>query len=46
MLDHMQTTLPAEELTEILMQKMLKSVVLKEDIRHFYRLDKDRLVIS
>ena len=41
MLDQMQTTLPADELTEILMQKMEKSVVLKEDIAHFYRLDED-----
>ena len=41
MLDPMQPTLPAEELTEILMQKMEKSVVLKEDIGHFYGLDKD-----
>ena len=41
MLDQMQTTLPTDELTEILMQKMEKSVVLKEDIAHFYRLNED-----
>ena len=41
MLDQMQTILPAEELLETLMQNMEKSVVLKEDIAHFYRLDKD-----
>ena len=41
MLDQMQTTPPAEELTEIPMQKMEKSVVLKEDIGHFYRMDED-----
>ena len=41
MLDQMQTTPLAEELTEILMQKMEKSVVLKEGFGHFYRLDKD-----
>ena len=41
MLDQMQTTLPAEVLIEILMRKMGKSVVLKEDIAHFYRLDED-----
>ena len=38
-LDQMQTTLPADELIGILMQKMEKSVVLKEDIAHFYRMD-------
>ena len=41
MLDQMQIILAAEELIEISMQKMEKSVVLKEDIAHFYRLDKD-----
>ena len=37
----MQTTLPADELTEILVQKVEKSAVLKEDIGHFYRKDED-----
>ena len=41
MLAQIQTTLPADELTEILVQKVEKSVVLKEDIGHFYRKDKD-----
>ena len=41
MLDQMQTTLRTDELTEILMQKMEKSAVLKEDIAHFCRLDED-----
>ena len=40
-LDQTQITLPAEELIEILMQKMEKSVVLKKNIAHFCRLDKD-----
>ena len=39
--DQMQTTLPADGLADILLQKMEKSIVLKEDIGHFYRLDED-----
>ena len=41
MLDQMQTIPPPEELTEILMQKMERSVVLKEDIGHFCRMEED-----
>ena len=36
-----QTALPPDELTEILLQQVEKSVVLKEDIGHFYRMDED-----
>ena len=39
MLDQTQATLPEDELTEILTQRMEKSVVLKEDIAHVYRMD-------
>ena len=39
MLDQMNTTLPESELTEILLQKVEKSIVLKEDVAHFYRMD-------
>ena len=40
-ISQMQTTLLADELIEILVQKVEKSVVLKEDIGHFYRKDGD-----
>ena len=49
MLDQMQTTLPADELTEILMQKMEKSAVLKETSRTstgWMRATRKRTVIS
>ena len=38
-LDQMQTTISEDGLTEIFTQRMEKSVVLKEDIAHFYRMD-------
>ena len=41
MTSQMQTTLPPSELTEILLQKVEKSVVLKEDVGHFYRKDEE-----
>ena len=37
----MQTTPPLSELTEIILQKVEKSVVLKEDVGHFYREDEE-----
>ena len=41
MISQMQTTFPHDELTEILLQKVEKSVVRKEDVGHFYRMDED-----
>ena len=41
MLDQMNTILPQDEVTEILLQKVEKSIVLKEDVAHFYRMDED-----
>ena len=41
MTSQMQTTLPPSELTEILSQKVEKSVVLKEDVGFFYRKDEE-----
>ena len=42
MISQMQTTTPPPDgLTEILLQKVEKSVVLKEDVGHFYRMDED-----
>ena len=41
MLDQMNTTLPQDEVTEILLQKVEKSTVPKEDVAHFYRMDED-----
>jgi hypothetical protein len=41
MTSQMQTTLPADELTEILLQKVEKSIVLAQDVAHFYRKDED-----
>jgi hypothetical protein len=41
MTSQMQTTLPADELTEILLQKVEKSIVLAQDVAHFYRKEED-----
>ena len=41
MVSQMQATLPPDELTEILLQKVEKSVVLKEDVGHLYRMEED-----
>eukprot|EP00919_Chromeraceae_sp_WS-2016_P013510 GHVR01031733.1.p1 GENE.GHVR01031733.1~~GHVR01031733.1.p1 ORF type:complete len:714 (+),score=95.88 GHVR01031733.1:463-2604(+) len=41
LISQMQTTLPADELIEILLQKVEKSIVLAQDIAHFYRKEED-----